>query len=103
MRQIAEFLAVLACGLFTGQPFTSASLNHPAMNGMRCRNSLRLNFRRAIPEAVSMQAILAEVGLFFYRSVARRRERSGWVVAGLLLGSVIPFTLIVILRPTSNC
>jgi len=27
MRQLAEFVAVLACGLFTGQRLTSASLN----------------------------------------------------------------------------
>jgi hypothetical protein len=39
MRQFAEFVAVLACGLFTGAAVYVSLVEHPARNGMRRRNS----------------------------------------------------------------
>src|SRR5206468_11097166 len=48
-----------------------------------------------------MQAILAAVGLLSSVAAWLAGATFWWVVAGLLLGSVIPFTLIVIL-PTNK-
>ncbi len=47
MRQIAEFIAVVACGLFRELPFTSPSSNiQPERNA--ASRSLRSNLHRAI-------------------------------------------------------
>jgi hypothetical protein len=100
MRQIAEFIAVLSCALFTGASVYITFIEHPAR--MQCGVELAATeFVPSYRRATVMQAACAAVGLL--ASFAAWLAGSGfwWLVAGVLLGSVIPFTLIVIL-PTNK-
>ena len=100
MHQIAEFIAVLACALFTGAAVYINLVEHPAR--MECGVEIAATeFSPSYRPATVMQATLAAVGLV--SSIAAWLAGAGfwWLIAGVLLGSVIPFTLIVIL-PTNK-
>jgi len=100
MRQIAEFIAVLSCSLFTGAAVYITLVEHPAR--MQCGVEIAATeFVPSYRRATVMQATCAAVGLL--SSVAAWLAGAGflWLIAGVLLGSVIPFTLIVIL-PTNK-
>jgi hypothetical protein len=100
MRQIAEFVAVLACGLFAGAAIYLSLVEHPAR--MECGVQLAATeFAPSYRRATILQAFLAAVGLLSSVAAWFAGAAFGWVVAGVLLGSVIPFTLIVIL-PTNK-
>ena len=100
MRHIAEFVAVLACGLFAGAAVYLSLVEHPAR--MECGMELAAaEFAPSYRRATVMQASLAAVGLVSSIAAWLAGASFLWVVAGLLLGSVIPFTLIVIL-PTNK-
>jgi hypothetical protein len=100
MRQIAEFVAVLACGLFTGAAVYISLVEHPAR--MECGVELAATeFPPSYRRATVMQAALAALGLVSSVAAWLAGATFWWLVAGALLGSVIPFTLIVIL-PTNK-
>jgi hypothetical protein len=100
MRQIAEFIAVLACSLFTGAAVYLSLVEHPAR--MECGVELAATeFAPSYRRATVMQASLAAVGLLSSIAAWVAGATFLWVIAGVLLGSVIPFTLIVIL-PTNK-
>jgi hypothetical protein len=96
MRHIAEFVAVLACGLFAGAAVYLSLVEHPARMG--CGVELAATeFAPSYRRATVMQASLAAVGLLSSIAAWIAGASFFWVVAGVLLGSVIPFTLLVIL------
>ena len=100
MRRIAEFVAVLACGLFAGAAVYLSLVEHPAR--MECGTELAATeFAPSYRRATVMQASLAAVGLTSSIAAWLAAASFLWVVGGVLLGSVIPFTLIVIL-PTNT-
>ena len=100
MRQIAELIAVLACGLFTGAAVYITLVEHPAR--MECGVEIAATeFPPSYRRASAMQATLAALGLLFSVVAWFAGATFWWLVAGILLGSVIPFTLIVIL-PTNQ-
>ena len=100
MRQIAEFVAVLACSLFAGAAVYLSLVEHPAR--MECGMELAATeFAPSYRRATVMQASLAAVGLVSSIAAWLAGASFLWVVAGVLLGSVIPFMLIVIL-PTNK-
>jgi len=100
MRQISEFIAVLACGLFAGAAVYISLVEHPAR--MECGVEIAATeFPFGYRRASIMQATLAAVGLLSSIAAWLAGATFWWVVAGVLLGSVIPFTLIVIL-PTNK-
>src|SRR6266700_2639040 len=100
MRQIAEFVAVLACGLFTGAALYVSLVEHPAR--MECGVELATaQFPPSYRRGTIMQVTLAAVCLLSSIAAWLAGATFWWVVAGLLLGSVIPFTLIVML-PTNK-
>ena len=100
MRQIAEFIAVLSCALFTGASVYITFIEHPAR--MQCGVELAATeFVPSYRRATVMQATCAAVGLLASFAVWLAGSGFWWLVAGVLLGSVIPFTLIVIL-PTNK-
>jgi hypothetical protein len=62
MRQIAEFVAVLACSLFTGASVYINLVEHPTR--MECGVEIAATeFSRSYRRASVMQATLAAVGL----------------------------------------
>ncbi len=100
MREIAEFVAVLACGLFAGAAIYLSLVEHPAR--MECGVQIAATeFAPSYRRATILQASLAAVGLLSSVAAWFAGAAFSWVVAGVLLGSVIPFTLIVIL-PTNQ-
>ena len=58
-------------------------------------------FRPSYRRAVKMQASLAVLGFVFALLAWLLDAHIGWLVGGLLLGAVVPFTLIVIM-PTNK-
>jgi hypothetical protein len=100
MRQIAEFVAVLACALFAGAALYVNFVEHPAR--MECGVELAATeFPPSYRRGTIMQATLAAVCLLSSIGVWFAGATFWWVVAGVLQVSVIPFTLIVIL-PTNK-
>ena len=100
MRHIAEFIAVLTCSLFTGAAVYLSLVEHPAR--MECGvETAAAEFAPSYRRASILQATLAALGLVSSIAAWLSGASPVWVVAGALLGSVIPFTLIVIL-PTNK-
>jgi hypothetical protein len=100
MRQIAEFVAVLSCSLFTGASVYINLVEHPAR--MECGVEIAATeFSPSYRRATVMQATLAALGLLSSIAAWLAGATFWWLVAGALLGSVIPFTLFVIL-PTNK-
>jgi len=100
VHQIAEFVAVLACGLFTGAAVYISLVEHPAR--MKCGVELAaIEFAPSYRRATIMQATLAAVGLFSSIAAWLAGATFWWLVGGVVLGAVIPFSLIVIL-PTNK-
>jgi len=100
MRQLAEFISVLSCALFTGASVYITFVEHPAR--MQCGVEIAAaEFAPSYRRATVMQATCAAVGLVSSVAAWLNGASVWWLVAGVLLGSVIPFTLVVIL-PTNK-
>ncbi len=100
MDKIVETIATLACGIFAGAAVYVSFVEHPAR--MECGTELAATeFGPSYRRASVMQASLAAIG--FIAATAAWLMGAGplWLVGGILLGSVIPFTLIVIM-PTNR-
>lgn len=100
MREVAEFAAVLACSLFTGAAVYISMLEHPAR--MECGVEIAAtefppSYRRAAVMQVNMAALCLVCSIAAWFAGAT----FWWLIAGILVGLVIPFTLIVIL-PTNK-
>jgi hypothetical protein len=100
MRQIAEFVAVFACGIFTGAAVYVSLVEHPAR--MECGVEIAAaEFSPSYRRGSIMQATLAALGLGSSIAAWLAGATFWWLVGGVALGTVIPFTLIVIL-PTNK-
>jgi len=100
VRQIAEFVAVLACGLFTGASVYVSIVEHPAR--MECGVEIATaEFPPSYRRGTILQVTLAAVCLLSSVAAWLAGATFWWVVAGVLQVLVIPFTLIVIL-PTNR-
>src|SRR5262245_46355616 len=93
MREIAELISVLACALFTGAAVYITFVEHPAR--MQCGVEIAATeFAPSYRRATVMQATCAAVGLLSSVAAWLAGATIWWLIAGLLLGSVIPFTLV---------
>ena len=100
MHQIAEFIAVLSCSLFTGAAVYITLVEHPAR--MQCGVEIAATeFVPSYRRATVMQATCAAVGLLSSVEAWLAGASLWWLIAGVLIGLVIPFTLVVIL-PTNR-
>lgn len=100
MREILEFIAVLTCSLFTGAAVYITFIEHPAR--MQCGVEVAATeFAPSYRRATVMQATCAAVCLLASLAGWFAGASFWWLIAGILLGSVIPFTVVVIL-PTNN-
>src|SRR5437667_4149674 len=100
MKSAFEFLALCSCGLFAGAALYISLVEHPVR--MSCGTDVAVNeFRPSYKRATVMQASLAVVSLV--TGVAAWLAGAGWnwLIGALLIGAVIPFTLIVIF-PTNR-
>lgn len=100
MRQITEFVAVLSCSLFTRAAVYINLVEHPAR--MQCGVEIAATeFPPSYRRATVMQATCAALGLLSSVAAWLAGATFWWLVGGVVLGAVIPFTLIVIL-PTNK-
>jgi hypothetical protein len=96
---LANF-ATLATALFTGAAVYITLVEHPAR--LQCPTAYAVEqWRPSYKRATVMQASLAVAGSLL--AIAAWLAGAGlvWLLAGLLLGSVVPFTLIV-MWPTNK-
>lgn len=93
-------LATLCAGLFAGAAIYVTAVEHPAR--MACGTALALReFAPSYGRASVMQAALAILGLLAAVGAWWHTGHGGLLVGGLLLGAVVPFTLVGIL-PTNR-
>jgi hypothetical protein len=91
-----ELLATLAAGLFSGASIYINLVEHPAR--MQCGTVLAITqWGPSYKRATVMQAGLAAIGLLSAAGAWMLGAEGSWLIGGILLGLVIPFTLIVIL------
>ncbi len=96
VQHVAEVLATLCCSLFAGAAVYITLVEHPAR--MECGPEVAATeFLPSYRRAARMQASLAILG-FVLSVAAWLAGASGWLaIGGILLGVVVPFTLLVIL------
>lgn len=100
MKELFELLAVLSTGLFTGAAVYINLVEHPAR--MSCGTVVAVTeFRPSYKRATVMQASLAALGTLNAVFAGFLGGGLAWLIGGILLGTVIPFTLIVIF-PTNR-
>lgn len=93
-------VASIAAGVFAGAALYVMLVEHPAR--VECGPALAVKeFGPSYRRAAAMQGLLAMVGLFASVVAWYRGRGVGWLVGGLLLGALIPFTLVVIM-PTNR-
>src|SRR6266851_7216070 len=97
---IAMLIATVAAGLFAGAAIYVTAVEHPAR--MECGQILAIKeFGPSYRRAAVMQGGLAVVGLLTGLTAWYQGSGVGWLVGGVLLGALVPFTLIVIM-PTNR-
>ena len=100
IQHFAQFLTTLCSSVFVGGAVYVNLVEHPAR--MACGTILAVTeFAPSYKRATIMQASLAACG--FIASVVAWLAGAGgwWLIGGILLGSVIPFTLFFIM-PTNK-
>lgn len=97
---ILELVALLCTGLFAGAAIYISLVEHPARR--ECGPALAVTeFGPSYRRGAVMQAPLAVVGCLAGIAAWIQTGAVSVLVAGLLLGAVVPFTLIAI-RPTNQ-
>ena len=95
-----EMISTLSAGLFAGAAIYINLVEHPAR--MECGTVLAVTeFAPSYHRATYMQAGLAAVGFLSAAAAWFTGASRWWLVGGIVLGAVIPFTLIVML-PTNK-
>jgi hypothetical protein len=100
MIPILQFLAVLSAALFAGAALYINVAEHPARLMLETRFAA-LQWAPSYKRATWLQAPLAVVSFACGISVWLSGLPTEWLVAALLIGAVVPFTLIVVM-PTNN-
>jgi hypothetical protein len=93
-------LATVATGLFAGAALYVTLVEHPARAG--CGPMLAVaQFRKSYPRGAALQAPLAVAGSLAAAGAWLAGGGTGWLLAGGLLGALVPYTLVAIL-PTNR-
>jgi hypothetical protein len=100
MVEVTKLLATFCCGVFFGAALYISLVQHPA--ALKTGNDFALRFFSPMYErAAVLQASLASVGCAAAFAAWLRGASVIWLVAAVLLGSVVPFTLVVI-KPVND-
>jgi uncharacterized membrane protein len=97
---LAELIATLSASLFAGAAVYINLVEHPARMQTGIRPALT-EFAPSYHRATVTQVSLAVAGFLSGLVAWRTRSEAGWLVGGVLLVLVIPFTALVIL-PTNK-
>jgi uncharacterized membrane protein len=97
---ISALVATASAGLFAGAAVYVSAVEHPAR--LSCGTALALReFAPSYRRGAVMQASLAVVGLLASLAAWWQADRVEFLIGGLVLGSVVPFTLVGIF-PTNH-
>src|SRR6266478_4204979 len=96
----AEFLAVLCAAVFAGAAIYINLVEHPARMSLDTR-AAATQWAPSYLRATLMQAPLAILSFLAGCAAWFLGGGTAWLVAALLMGAVVPFTLIVI-KPTTD-
>ena len=100
LTTLAGLIATLSSGLFAGAALYINLVEHPARMQTGIRPALA-EFAPSYHRATVTQVSLAVAGFLSGLVAWRTRSEAGWLVGGVLLVLVIPFTALVIL-PTNK-
>lgn len=100
IEQIARLISVFTCAMFTGASLYINLAEHPAR--LYCGTKLAATlFPGSYRRGARLQAPLAILCLVFSIVSWVYGSSKWWLIAGLLVGAVVPFTFIVIM-PTNK-
>lgn len=102
MRQIAEFVAVLSCSLFTGASVYVNLVEHPARMERGVELALT-EFPPSYRRGTVMQATLAAVGLLAAVAAWLAGATIWWLVAGFCSAQSFRSLLSLSFPPTRDC
>ena len=100
MRAVIQLVAVVSAGLFAGAAVYITFVEHPARMACDTRTAATVwapSYRRA----TLMQAPLAIVGALAGTAAWLLGAGIGWLCGAVLIGLVVPFTLVVVM-PTNH-
>ena len=100
MIAFLQLLAVLSAALFAGAALYINIAEHPARMGLETQLAAQ-QWAPSYKRATWLQAPLAIVSFLCGVSVWFQGGPLGWLIAALLVGSVVPFTLTIIM-PTNH-
>lgn len=100
MTPVLQFLAVLSAGLFSGAALYINVAEHPARMGLETRAAAE-QWAPSYKRATWLQAPLATISLLCGVVVWLLGSGTGWLIAALLVGSVVPITFAIIM-PTNR-
>ena len=96
MKTVFELLAVLASGLFTGGALFVNFVEHPAR--MELGPVLGVpSFAAMYKRAAKMQPLLAFLSFFGGAAAWLAGANAWWLVGGIIMGSLFPYTIILML------
>ena len=100
MKLVFEFVATICTGPFAGAALYITLVEHPAR--VDCGTALAVTeFGPSYRRAAVIQALLAAVAFLAALGAWASSSNSAWLLGGILIVAVIPFTLIIIL-PTNK-
>lgn len=97
---IVMVVAIIAAGLFAGASMYVSVAEHPARIESGAAVGVK-HFGPSARRAAVMQGSLAMVALLAAMVAWFQGSGTGWLVGGLLLGAMVPYTLIIIM-PTNR-
>jgi hypothetical protein len=97
---VLKFLATFAAALFAGAALYINVAEHPARMLLETR-AAAAQWAPSYKRATWLQAPLAIISLFAGTGAWLLGAGAGWLVAGILIGAVVPVTLIIIM-PTNK-
>ena len=100
MLQTFQFLATFCAALFSGAALYISLVEHPVRMGLDTR-AAATQWGPSYKRATWMQAPLALLSFLGGADVWLMGAGIGWLVSGLFIGLVVPFTIIVIM-PTNH-
>lgn len=100
MLQVLQFLASFCAALFAGAAIYINVAEHPARM-LGDTRAAAMQWAHSYRRATLMQARLAVISFIAAVAAWFSGASLGWLVAGLLIAAVVPFTLVVIM-PTNR-
>ena len=97
MLQLAQFVATLSCTLFAGAAVYVNLVEHPARMGCSTQIAATV-WAPSYKRGTLMQAPLALVSFVAATGAWLLGGGLGWLLGGLIIVAVVPFTLLVIAR-----